>query len=218
MTILRGKAFDAMPPLRSDEPAWKPLPLDPEWESACKPARVARLVAAWHAEIPTRVTACHVQAYKDWADAETDDDALDARYAALPEYSWPLPKACPALDPAAPRVYGRHERPQEDIDREANAEEDVTHGGAESQYRARQGAADRRADRVDEASVLAARADGNNKIVVGKFYFIHWTEDSAPDELLFTLVKAKQVRPRRCREGDLARSLAPDSRRAWPGT
>ena len=199
MTILRGKEFDKMPPIRSDDPKWIPSAIEPEWESDSKPARVARHVAAWHVALPRTVTAEHVQSYKDWAEAETSEDARRTRFAALPKFTWPLPKPCPPSDPTAPRIYVRRERPQEDIDREANETENVTHGGDDSQYRAAQGRADKRAKKKDADATSAAHSEGNNKIVVDQFYFIHWTEDSAPDELLFTLVKAKQVRPRLCR-------------------
>ena len=114
----------------------------------------------------------------------------------MAKFDWPLPKPCPAIDPAAPRVYARGERPQADIDQEANPTNFVTHGGAESQYGAAQGAVDRRANRAGDAAITEAQSEGNNAIVVDDFYFIHWTHDGAPDELLFTLVKAKNIRSR----------------------
>ena len=193
MTVLRGKEFGKMPAIHSNEPAWTPSPLEPVWAEGCKPDRVARHCEHWHKEIPGRVSAEHVRDYKAWAATESAD-AISARYATMAKFVWPLPKPCPAIDPAAPRIYARGERPQADIDQEANPTDFVTHGGPESQYRAAQGAADRRAARVDDAAITEAQSEGNNKIVVDDYYFIHWTQDDFPDELLFTLVKAKKVR------------------------
>ena len=72
----------------------------------------------------------------------------------------------------------------------------MANGGAESQYCAAQGAADRRENRAGVAATTEARSEGNHAIVVGDFYFIHWTQDDTPDELMFTLAKAKKVRSR----------------------
>ena len=119
MTTLRGPEFAKMPALRSDELAWIPSLLEPVWSESCKPARVARHCEALHKEIPGRVSAEHVCEYRALAATESEE-AISARYATMAKFVWPLSKQCPAIDPAAPRVYARHERPREDIDQEAN--------------------------------------------------------------------------------------------------
>ena len=118
-----------MPPIHSNEPAWTPSPLKPAWAEGCKPDRIARHCEHWHQEIAGRVSAEHVREYKAWAATESAE-AISARYVTMAKFVWPLPKPCPAIDPTAPRVYARGERPQADIDQEANPTDFVTHGGA----------------------------------------------------------------------------------------